>query len=116
MEQFSLEEYLTNPSRKVITKGGKDVRIICTDRRSTSTLDGPIIALIDDKELGKEHCYTYSPDGKAFENIESEIDLFFAPVKKTGWMNVYKTPAAGCFADGSLIFRSEKNSKRVNMF
>lgn len=31
MRPFNLKEYLANPSRKVITRGGKPVRIICTD-------------------------------------------------------------------------------------
>ena len=31
MKQFSLEEYLANPSKKVVTRDGRNVRIICTD-------------------------------------------------------------------------------------
>ena len=31
MNEFSLEEYLKNPERKVVTRDGKNVRIICTD-------------------------------------------------------------------------------------
>ena len=31
MKQFSLEEYLNNPSKKVVTRDGRDTRIICTD-------------------------------------------------------------------------------------
>ena len=32
MKQFSIEEYLKNPDRKVVTRNGLPVRIICTDR------------------------------------------------------------------------------------
>ena len=32
MKQFSLEEYLEHPDRKVVTRDGRSVRIICTDR------------------------------------------------------------------------------------
>lgn len=31
MKPFNLEEYLKNPSRKVVTRDGRNVRIICTD-------------------------------------------------------------------------------------
>ena len=33
MKQFSLEEYLTNPSRKVVTRDGKAVRIMVQTRK-----------------------------------------------------------------------------------
>ena len=65
MKQFSLKEYLNNPSRKVVTRDGRNARIICTDRRSTSTFDGTIIALIDDIKEGKEYCFSYFTDGTA---------------------------------------------------
>lgn len=35
MKQFSLEKYLANPERKIVTREGKKVRIICTDRAGT---------------------------------------------------------------------------------
>ena len=31
MKQFNIEEYKKNPSRKVITRDGRSVRIVCTD-------------------------------------------------------------------------------------
>lgn len=42
MKQFNLEEYQKNPNRKVITRDGRNVRIICTDKRKD---DYPILAL-----------------------------------------------------------------------
>ena len=44
MKQFSLEEYLKNPDRKVVTRNGLPVRIICTDRKDK----WPIVALVTD--------------------------------------------------------------------
>ena len=35
MEPFNLEEYLKDSSRKVVTRDGRNVRIICTDKRGT---------------------------------------------------------------------------------
>lgn len=31
MKEFNLNEYLKNPSQKVVTRDGRNVRIICTD-------------------------------------------------------------------------------------
>lgn len=33
MKQFNLKEYLKDPNKKVVTRDGKNVRIICTDRQ-----------------------------------------------------------------------------------
>lgn len=63
MEQFNLKKYLKNPNRKIVTRDGKDVRIICTDK--------------------KEY-------GKISETINCIDDLFFAPEKHKGWVNLYK--------------------------
>lgn len=32
MEQFNLNKYLENPDRKLVTREGNSVRIICTDK------------------------------------------------------------------------------------
>lgn len=87
MKPFNLEEYLTNPSKKVVTRVGKSVRIICTNRLSENY---PVIALITDGCA--ELCYSYTEFGKFDEhqNIDSDLDLFFAPNKKSGWINLYK--------------------------
>ena len=85
MKEFSLEEYIKNPSRKIVTRDGKSVRIICTDKRKTIY---PIIALCltDD---GSEHCHSYLPNGKEHVGEDSNDDLFFAPEKHEGWVNLY---------------------------
>lgn len=86
MKQFSIEEYLKNPDRKVVTRNGLPVRIICTDRKHKR----PIIALIKEKD-GTENIYTYNKQGGFWMNNEcSDLDLMFAPIKKEGWVNVYR--------------------------
>ena len=85
MEQFSLEKYLENPNRKVITRDGRSARIICTDRLDKTY---PVIALVNDEYT--EKCYSYSEFGKDIVNTDCELDLFFAPVKKSGQINLYK--------------------------
>ena len=85
MKQFNLDEYLKNPNRKIITREGKSVRVICVDRFSD---DYPIVTLIRNKDKEVIECYT--KDGKFLENNIHNHDLFFAPVKKSGWINLYK--------------------------
>lgn len=94
MKQFSLNEYLSNPSRKVVTRDGHPVRIICTDAKT----EHPIIALLE--ESGKEYIQTYTPDGKAYKyNGKCQnADLFFAPEKKEGWVSLYRN------VRGNLVF------------
>lgn len=110
MEQFNLEKYLANPERKIVTRDGRDARIICTDRKSNTSFDGPILALVDDINQGRECCYSYSSGGKVCKS-ESDIDLFFAPEKKVGWMNLYKR--AFGLVQGDLVRNSEEAAKKM---
>lgn len=88
MKQFSLEEYLKNPNKKVVTRGSLPVRIICTDRKQ----ERPIIALIKERDDTETIC-TYNTQGKFRANDEcSNLDLMFYPTKKEGWVNVYRHP------------------------
>ena len=108
MKQFNLQEYLANPSRQVVTRDGRNVRIICTDRKG----DTPIIALVnvglpDREELG----FAFYPDGKSCENYESDADLFFAPTKHEGWMNLYKKNFG--LVIGDLVSNSEEAAKKT---
>lgn len=87
MEQFSLDEFLKNPTRPIVTRDGRAVRIVCTDRNHK---EHPIVALvlID----GEERVCSYTEDGMYLSDTHSR-DLFFAPepkTKKVGWMNVCK--------------------------
>ena len=85
MKEFNLEEYLKNPSQKVVTRDGREVRIICTDYKS----DYPIIGLVTIEE-NKELAYKFQKNGEYyFTDEESSLDLFFAPIKREGWINIY---------------------------
>lgn len=105
MKQFSLEEYLKNPDRKVVTREGFSVRIICTDKVCNKKVSQkPIIALVDFGD--REVVYPYSSDGISSSSLP-EFDLFFATEKKTGWVNIYNRAAKGC----GLIHESEEKAK-----
>ena len=78
MRPFNLDEYLANPSRKVVTRDGRSVRIICTDRDKENY---PVIALFRDVDRGgisyeANTCYTR--DGRHSRYSEDDLDLFFA--------------------------------------
>ena len=83
MKQFSLEEYLKNPNRRIITRDGREARVICTNRSSVY----PIVALVDN---GIEDVYIYSETGICSEGRD-KLDLFFPQRKREGWINIYKT-------------------------
>ena len=86
MKQFNLAEYLENPNRRIITKDGRNVRIICTDAKGNF----PIIALVETYN-GNETVLRLKENGRFYNDTENSSDLFFAPIKKEGWVNVYKT-------------------------
>ncbi len=86
MKPFSLEEFKKNPTRNIVTRDGKaKARIICTDAKS----EYPIIALLSYSE-NPEGCEAYTEDGRFSIGEEGNSDLFFAPEKKEGWVNIYK--------------------------
>lgn len=86
MKQFNLQEYLKNPDRHIITRNGKNAKIICTDGSNKTY---PIFALIQNEE-GKD-VLSYTNDGMNVKGYESPFDLFFATEKKSGWINLYKS-------------------------
>ena len=101
MKQFDLDEYIKNPSRKVVTKDGRRVRIICTDRLGAF----PVIALAkSDKE---ERVLFYTNTGRIYPEVPSEYDLFFAPEIKEGWVNLYKD-AIGHIYTGCVLDSKEE--------
>lgn len=75
MKAFNLEEYLKNPSRKVVTKDGRKVRIICTDAKSRY----PVIALAESNDGTTEQFLTLTKNGKYFEGCLNTSDIYFAP-------------------------------------
>ena len=81
MKQFDLEEYLKNPSRKVVTREGQSVKIHCTNYIG----EHPIIAQVE----GYDYSTSFCKDGRSVIGEETPRDLFFAPEKKEGWANIY---------------------------
>lgn len=87
MEQFSLEKYMQNPNRKIVTRDGRSARIVCTNKRDDNY---PIVALIC-MTNNYESMFAYTENGAFSKCNSSEYDLFFAPIKRECWVNLYKS-------------------------
>ena len=92
MKQFSLEEFKKNPNRKIVTKDGRPVRIICTDAKGKY----PVIGLALNKEE-VEVPENYTENGYYLTNDRCDDDIFFAPEKKEGWVSVYRNERGSIF-------------------
>ena len=109
MKPFSLEEYIKNPSKKVVTKDGLNARIICTDRKD---LKFPIVALIETKS-GGEFLQYYTKDGTYFVDDLCNADLFFLPEKHEGWINLHKNEQGRVFP--SYIYQTEEDAEKYGV-
>ena len=109
MKEFNLTEYLKNPSQKVVTRDGREVRIICTDAKG----DEPIIALVYNNIREEENVYTYNRDGYFYGDNDSCLDLFFALVKREGWINLFKDKEINYPYIPGIIHDSEEEAKEA---
>lgn len=109
MKQFNLEEYLKNPSRKVVTRNGRKVkRILCTDARGQY----PIVALVEALDDGHGSVLSYTKDGHFYPCEEHIYDLFFAQEKHEGWVNIYKPQGRSALFTCGLTYDSEEEARR----
>ena len=103
MKQFSVEEYLKN-RREVVTRDGRKARILCYNLKNDTY---PVVVAIQDGNM--EVPITFTKQGKAFQGRESNSDLFFAPKKHEGWVNVWELEDhQRC---SSFIYSSEEEAK-----
>ena len=110
MKKFNLEEYLKHPTQKVVTGDGRNVRIVCTDVKDD---DYPILVLVEQPEdSDHEDVYSYTKEGHYYTTdiLCSENNLFFAPEKHEGWMNIYKHNDGHYEGDGN-IYNTEEECK-----
>lgn len=102
MKQFNLEEYLKNPSRKVVTRDGRSVKIHCTNYYIGNRC---IIAEIE----GDSFSQPFYRNGKVQACESNPSDLFFAPEKHEGWTNIYRDIYMGTHA--GPIFNSKEEAE-----
>ena len=106
MKRFSLDEYLKNPSKKVVTRMGRKVRIICTDREDSIY---PVVALVKDDNRELDILVGYTKDGIPAEYNEEYYTLFFVPEKKEGWINLYRYNLITTL--GTQVYGTEEEAK-----
>ena len=109
MKQFNLKSYIANP-RKVMTKDGRDARILCVDAKG----DYPVVALIPDGEgeYKRDHPEMYTEDGCSYSGRMSFFDLFFAPEIHEGWVNVYEGADGNSYVGDARIFKSKEDAEK----
>ena len=105
MKQFNLDEYLKNPNRKVITRDGHDVRIVCTDCKN---YEYPTVALVtcDDNEF----VVNCTKEGKCHTSNKYKYYLFFVPEKKEGWVNIYLDVENSSYVE-TCIYKSKEEAE-----
>ena len=99
MKQFNLQEYLANPSRQVVTRNGRKVRIICTD------FDNPNFPVVGEIN-GYKWPISFTTNGEAIKGSQQCTDLFFAPEKHEGWIIINKWPNGERDTNG-IIYSTE---------
>ena len=107
MKPFNLEEYLNNPNKRVITRDGRDVRIICTN------FNGPYPIVIEVKDIGVPVLVT--KEGKQVSFRDGDLDLFFESAKHEGYACVYLTNGI-YYLDDTIFSSKEEADKHAKHF
>lgn len=108
MRPFNLEEYLANPSKKIITRNGKDVRIICTNFNNKYY---PVIIEVK----GNNSPISVTKNGKYLNSKDTDLDIFFATKKKEGWINIFKGGEYH-YAGDAFIYKSKEDAEKQGKF
>ena len=103
MKQFSVKDYIKDPSRNVVTRDGKPARVICTDLKHKY----PVIAALD-YGYDEERIFFYDEHGRLGGVTDSACDLFFTPEKKMTWANLYCTELGIMFT--GEFFKTEEDA------
>lgn len=101
MKPFNLEEYLADPTKRVITRDGRPVRIICTDAKGIC----PVVGLVAYENY--ELAFNAMKDGR----IDGISDFFFAPEKHEGWVNIYRYLINNDPYCNNVIYASEEEAR-----
>ena len=109
MKQFSLKEYIEHPDRKVVTRDGRPVRIICTDRKGKQ----PVVALHQSGICEAESILSFYANGVFEIGRESNLDLFFAPKKHEGWTLFVNWESIGPDILDSIIYATREEAQRM---
>ena len=104
VKPFTLEEYRNNPKRKIVTRDGRNAKIICTNFLSNKNV------IADIEEDG--YSLSYDENGRN-NNFSTPCDLFFAPEKHEGWVNVIRDMVHNEVYCGNMIYASKEEAERI---
>ena len=107
MKPFNLEEYYKNPSRKVVTRYGKSVKIHCTNFH---LFNQDIIAEIE----GEDASFSFNRYGQLYGSLEEcPEDLFFVTEKHhEGWVSIY-VDSKNIMYTGACIHKSKDDAEKT---
>ena len=112
MKAFKLDEHLKNPSRELITRDGRKVtKVLCTNAKGRF----PIVALVESFDGENETAISYTNSGHLFDGADYNPDLFFAPEKCEGWINIFKNSNDTAFLGENCIYSSKEDAEREGM-
>ena len=103
MKPFNLEEYLKNPERKIVTREGYPATIVSTTFHQENY---PVVAEVCFSSYDKKQSYSFTANGLFLDSSEDSRDLFFAPEKHEGWVNIYPGPFTGV-----VVYKTEEDAK-----
>ena len=110
MKPFDLKIYISNPNLEIITREGNPAKIIYTNRKGYNAK--PVVALITIPN-GTEVIKTYWENGIETQGYtDNPNDLFFKPVKRIGWINIYNPPNSLCNYISSDIYSDKESAKK----
>ena len=109
MKQFNLKSYIANP-RKVITRDGRNVRILCVDAKG----DYPVVAMVLSLDGTLETPHNYTKNGHFDNNVyEYTYDLLFTPEKHEGWFNIYHYDDLGFYIRQNQPYKSKEEADEI---
>lgn len=105
MKEFNLQEYLANPSQKIMTRDGRKARILCTDMKNKQ----PVLALVTEED--REDIHFYYQNGVWCNDFPNhKLDLVFAPTKKKGWINIFRCETDLYIGD---VFETKEEAEKM---
>ena len=112
MRPFDLKIYTSNPNLEIITREGNPAKIIYTNRKGYNVK--PVVALITIPN-GTEVIKTYWENGIETQGYtDNQNDLFFKPVKRIGWINIYNTSNSSYNISSNIYTDKESAEKWAN--
>lgn len=113
MKPFDIE--LAKAGNPVCTRDGRSARIICFDKKCT-TLDFNIVALVDWKDNENvEEVIVYNNEGRVnLTNTDNCSDLFMAPIKKSGWVNICPGGSYGAVVSNAYATKEDAIANKRN--